>query len=100
MPSWPPGTRIRSHSSGPPPSNPFRENLTVAARLWRSFSPAVRNPNPENGRQNLLSYFEDTTLASFTLAAAAFGQMRDNQDKEMTCDKSGSRDQASYCEIR
>ena len=39
-------------------------------------------------------------LASLALATAAFGQMRDNQDKEMTCDKSGSGGQARYCEIR
>jgi DUF4097 and DUF4098 domain-containing protein YvlB len=39
-------------------------------------------------------------LASLALAAAAFGQMRDNQDKEMTCDKSGSGSQARSCEIR
>ena len=39
-------------------------------------------------------------LASLALATAAFGQMRDNQDKEMTCDKSGSGSQARYCEIR
>jgi hypothetical protein len=39
-------------------------------------------------------------LASLVLATAALGQMRDNQDKEMTCDKSGSGSQARYCEIR
>jgi hypothetical protein len=39
-------------------------------------------------------------LASLALAATAFGQMRDNQDKEMTCDKSGSGSQAKYCEVR
>src|ERR1700679_2043829 len=39
-------------------------------------------------------------LASLALATAAFGQMRDNQDKEMTCDKSGSGSQARSCEIR
>ena len=39
-------------------------------------------------------------LASLALATAAFGQMRDNQDKEMTCDKNGSGGQARSCEIR
>jgi DUF4097 and DUF4098 domain-containing protein YvlB len=39
-------------------------------------------------------------LASLALATAAFGQMRDNQAKEMTCDNGGSRNQARYCEIR
>jgi DUF4097 and DUF4098 domain-containing protein YvlB len=39
-------------------------------------------------------------LASLALATAAFGQMRDNQNKEMTCDKSSSGSQARYCEIR
>jgi DUF4097 and DUF4098 domain-containing protein YvlB len=39
-------------------------------------------------------------LASLVLAATAFGQMRDNQNKEMTCDKSGSGNRARYCEIR
>jgi DUF4097 and DUF4098 domain-containing protein YvlB len=39
-------------------------------------------------------------LAGLALAATAFGQMRDNQDKEMTCDKGGSGSQARSCEIR
>jgi DUF4097 and DUF4098 domain-containing protein YvlB len=40
-------------------------------------------------------------LASLALAASAFGQMRDNQTKEMTCDKSDSGgNQAKSCEIR
>ncbi|HTA41825.1 MAG TPA: DUF4097 family beta strand repeat-containing protein [Bryobacteraceae bacterium] len=39
-------------------------------------------------------------LASLALAATAFGQMRDNQDKQMTCDKSGYDSRAKYCEIR
>ena len=39
-------------------------------------------------------------LAILALATAAFGQMRDNRDKEMTCEKSGSDRQARSCEIR
>jgi hypothetical protein len=39
-------------------------------------------------------------LASLALAATAFGQMRDNQKKEMTCDNTGSANRARYCEIR
>jgi DUF4097 and DUF4098 domain-containing protein YvlB len=40
-------------------------------------------------------------LATLALATAAFGQMRDNQTKEMTCDKTGSGgSQARTCEIR
>ncbi len=40
-------------------------------------------------------------LASLALATAAFGQMRDNQTKEMNCDKTGSGgNQARTCEIR
>ena len=39
-------------------------------------------------------------VANMALAAAAFGQMRDNQTKEMTCDQGGSGGQARYCEIR
>jgi DUF4097 and DUF4098 domain-containing protein YvlB len=39
-------------------------------------------------------------LASLALAATAFGQMRDNQEKEMTCDNSGSGNRARTCEIR
>jgi DUF4097 and DUF4098 domain-containing protein YvlB len=39
-------------------------------------------------------------LASLALAATAFGQMRDNQDKQMTCDSSGSGSRARYCEVR
>src|ERR1700722_9381247 len=39
-------------------------------------------------------------LASLALATAAFGQMRDNQTKEMTCDTRGSGSQARSCEIR
>jgi hypothetical protein len=39
-------------------------------------------------------------LASLALATAAFGQMRDNQAKEMTCENSGSGSQARTCEIR
>jgi DUF4097 and DUF4098 domain-containing protein YvlB len=39
-------------------------------------------------------------LASLALATTAFGQMRDNQNKEMTCDNGGSGNRARYCEIR
>jgi DUF4097 and DUF4098 domain-containing protein YvlB len=39
-------------------------------------------------------------LTSLALAGAAFGQMRDNQTKEMTCNNNGSGDRARYCEIR
>ena len=39
-------------------------------------------------------------LASLALAATAFGQMRDNQDKQMTCDSSGYGSRARYCEVR
>src|SRR5207248_5682217 len=33
-------------------------------------------------------------------AATAFGQMRDNQDKQMTCDQRDYGNRAKYCEIR
>lgn len=39
-------------------------------------------------------------LAGLALAATAFGQMRDNQDKQLTCDQGGSENRARYCEIR
>jgi hypothetical protein len=39
-------------------------------------------------------------LASLALAATSFGQMRDNQDKQMTCDSGGSGSRARYCEVR
>jgi DUF4097 and DUF4098 domain-containing protein YvlB len=39
-------------------------------------------------------------LASLALAATAFGQMRDNQDKQMMCDSSSSGSRARYCEVR
>jgi DUF4097 and DUF4098 domain-containing protein YvlB len=39
-------------------------------------------------------------LLSLALAATTFGQMRDNQDKQLTCDKSGFDSRAKYCEIR
>jgi DUF4097 and DUF4098 domain-containing protein YvlB len=39
-------------------------------------------------------------LASLAFAATAFGQMRDNQDKQMTCDSSGYGSRARYCEVR
>jgi len=39
-------------------------------------------------------------LASLALAATAFGQMRDKQDKQMTCDNGGYGGRAKYCEIR
>ena len=39
-------------------------------------------------------------VASLALAVAAFGQMRDNQDKQMTCQNGGYNDRARYCEIR
>lgn len=39
-------------------------------------------------------------LASLALAATAFGQMRDNQAKEMTCDGGGSGNRARSCEVR
>jgi hypothetical protein len=39
-------------------------------------------------------------LATLALAATAFGQMKDNRDKEMTCDKNSSGSQARTCEIR
>ena len=39
-------------------------------------------------------------LASLALAATAFGQMRDNQDKQMTCGEKSYGGRATYCEIR
>ena len=39
-------------------------------------------------------------LASLALAATAVGQMRDNQDKQMTCDSSSHGSRARYCEVR
>lgn len=39
-------------------------------------------------------------MASLALAGAALGQMRDNQDKQMSCDTSRSGNRARYCEIR
>ena len=39
-------------------------------------------------------------LASLALAATSFGQMRDNQDKQMTCGSSGYGSRARYCEVR
>jgi DUF4097 and DUF4098 domain-containing protein YvlB len=39
-------------------------------------------------------------LASLALAATAFGQMRDNQDKQMTCDSGGSGSRARFCDVR
>jgi DUF4097 and DUF4098 domain-containing protein YvlB len=41
-----------------------------------------------------------TVLASLALASTSFGQMRDNQDKQMTCDNSGHGSSARYCEVR
>jgi DUF4097 and DUF4098 domain-containing protein YvlB len=38
-----------------------------------------------------------TTLA---IAAAAFGQMQDNQAKQLACENGGHSDQARYCEMR
>ena len=39
-------------------------------------------------------------VASLVFAATAFGQMRDNQEKQMTCQNNGDNDRARYCEIR
>jgi len=39
-------------------------------------------------------------VTSLVLAAAAFGQMQDNQTKQMTCDNGSDGDRARYCEIR
>jgi DUF4097 and DUF4098 domain-containing protein YvlB len=39
-------------------------------------------------------------LASLALAATAFGQMRDNQDKQLACDSSSYGSRAKYCEVR
>jgi DUF4097 and DUF4098 domain-containing protein YvlB len=41
-----------------------------------------------------------TVLASLALAATAFGQMKDNQDKQLTCDNSGNGSRARFCEVR
>ena len=38
-------------------------------------------------------------LTSLVCAAAAFGQMRDNQDKQMTCNQNGSGNRGRYCSI-
>jgi hypothetical protein len=39
-------------------------------------------------------------FATLALAATAFGQMRDNQDKQLNCDNSGRGDRGRYCEVR
>jgi DUF4097 and DUF4098 domain-containing protein YvlB len=39
-------------------------------------------------------------FATLALAATAFGQMRDNQDKQLTCDANGYGSRARYCEVR
>jgi hypothetical protein len=39
-------------------------------------------------------------LAGLALAAAAFGQMQDNQAKQLTCEHGGYDDRAKYCEMR
>ena len=39
-------------------------------------------------------------LAGLALAAAAFGQMQDNQTKQLSCENSGNDDRARYCEVR
>jgi hypothetical protein len=39
-------------------------------------------------------------FASLAFAATAFGQVRDNQDKQLTCDTSGYGSGARYCEVR
>ena len=42
-----------------------------------------------------------TLLASLTVAAAAFGHMQDNQQKQLTCENGGSDShRARYCEMR
>jgi DUF4097 and DUF4098 domain-containing protein YvlB len=38
--------------------------------------------------------------ASLAFTAMAFGQMRDNQEKQMTCRNNGYNDRPKYCEIR
>ena len=38
--------------------------------------------------------------AALTLTASAFGQMRDNQQKQLSCENRGYDDRARYCEIR
>jgi hypothetical protein len=39
-------------------------------------------------------------LTGLALAATAFGQMRDNQDKQMTCDSGSNGNRGRYCEVR
>jgi DUF4097 and DUF4098 domain-containing protein YvlB len=39
-------------------------------------------------------------FVSLALAATVLGQMRDNQDKQLTCDSSGNGSRARYCEVR
>jgi DUF4097 and DUF4098 domain-containing protein YvlB len=39
-------------------------------------------------------------LAGMALVAAAFGQMQDNQTKQLSCSNSGYEDRARYCEMR
>ena len=39
-------------------------------------------------------------MAGFALAAVAFGQMRDNQEKQLSCESRGYDDRARSCEMR
>jgi DUF4097 and DUF4098 domain-containing protein YvlB len=39
-------------------------------------------------------------VTSLALAATAFGQMRDNQEKQMTCQNNGYNERPRYCEMR
>lgn len=39
-------------------------------------------------------------VAGLAIAAAAFGQMQDNQTKQLTCENSGNNNRARYCEMR
>src|SRR6516225_9295073 len=48
-----------------------------------------------DGSMNALKLF-----VSLTLAATAFGQMQDNQDKQLSCDNGSYGDRAKYCEVR
>ena len=57
------GIRIPNPSCGPRPSNPSRKSSTAVAAPWSRSSPAAPAPSPENRRNELSSYFGDTTLA-------------------------------------
>src|SRR5882724_8146178 len=57
------GIWIPNPSFGTRRSNPFRKSSPAVVEPWSRSSPAAPAPSPESGRNELSSYFEDTTLA-------------------------------------